>query len=106
MNNIKKIVTGIEEFKIELENVDPDFYEKEFMGGATETFIVLPVENKGLKVFFSEYDSVKKVRDEIYEGTKTKDDLIEDLSNKNDLDEQFDFENVVAYKNSREIEWL
>jgi len=106
MNNIKKIITEVEEFKIELENVDPDFYEKEFMGGATGTFIVFPVKNIDLTVYFAEYDSVKKVRDEIYEGTKTKDDLIEDLSNRNDLDEQFDFENVVAYRNGGKIEWL
>jgi len=106
MNNIKKIITEVEEFKIELENVDPDFYEKEFMGGAIETFIVFPVKGIDLEVFFSEYNSVKKVRDEIYEGTKTKDDLIEDLSNRNDLDEQFDFENVVAYRNGGKIEWL
>jgi len=106
MNNIKKIITEVEEFERELENVDPDFYEKEFIDGSPETFIVFPVKDIDLTVYFAEYDSVKKVRDKIYEGTKTKDDLIEDLSNRNDLDEQFDFENVVAYKNSREIEWL
>jgi len=106
MQNVKQIIIEVEEFERKLENVDPDFYEKEFMGGSPETFIVFPVKGTDLNVYFAEYDDVKKIRDEIYEGTKTKDDLIDNLNTRNDLDERFDFENVVAYTNGGEIEWL
>jgi len=107
MENVKQIITEVEGFERELASVDPSYYEKEYIDGATETFTVFTVKDTDLEVFFPEYASVKKIKDKIYEGSETEDDLIEDLSNRDDLDDQFDFGNVVAYKfNGKGIEWL
>jgi len=107
MENVKQIIMDVEGFERELANVDPSYYEKEYIGGAPETFIVFPVKGTDFKVFFPEYDSVKKIKDNICAGTETEDDLIEDLSSRDDLDDQFDFGNVVACKfYGKGIEWL
>jgi len=107
MENVKQIIMDVEGFERELGSVDPGYYEKEFIDGATETFVVFPVKGTDFKVLFPEYDSVKKIKDKIYAGTETEDDLIEDLISRDDLDDQFDFGNVVAYKfYNKGIEWL
>lgn len=104
--HIFKIIEGIEKGTVELNNDDPDFYEKEYEGGPSSEFIVHTIEGREeLEVFFAERDFVKEIRQKIYDGDT--DDLEHEEMELNEYDERFDYDKVVAYRiDGGEINWI
>lgn len=107
MENIKRIIENIETGKVELENLDPNYHETEYIDGASDHYIVHAVEDhEELEVFFEEHDHIKEARNDIYENDKDEIEAFEELVI-NEYADQFDYDNVVAVRiGSNNIKWV
>lgn len=104
--HILKAIEGIEKGNVELTSDDPDFYEKEYVDGPSNEFIVHTIEgHDDLEVFFAERDFVKKIKQQIYDGDT--DDLNHDEMELNEYADRFNYDEVVAYRvDGGEINWI
>lgn len=107
IKSIKRIIEEIENGTIELENLDPNYHEMEYIDGASDHYIIHEVEGQeGLEVFFAEHDHVKEVRDDVYENGKDEVEEFEKLTI-NEYADQYDYDEVVAYRyDGGEINWI
>lgn len=83
--------------EIELMDIDPDYYQEEYVDGLGDLFIVHQFDEE-TKLFFGEHDFVKEERESFQNGEITKEEFYDFLENLNDLDDQFDYSKVVAYQ--------
>ena len=105
MENIKNVIAKVEAWEIGLVDADPNYHEIDYIDGASDHYIVHHVEGEDLEVFFAEYDHVKELRNEIYEGAKSEADFEELVIN--ELSDQYDYDKVVAYRaEGGQIEWV
>lgn len=107
MVNIKQIIAGIENGEIELENLDPNYHEVDYIDGASDHYIVHQVEgHEELDVFFAEHDHVKEVRNDVYKNGRDEIEAFEELT-LNEYADQYDYDNVVAYRvDGGEVQWI
>ncbi len=107
---VMEIIKKVEDFEIELDNtLDPDYYEVEFIDGPKNTYFVQQVEGyPELELFFAEFDHVKEVNRKVYTGEMTPEEADDFYQGLNELADQFDFDNVVAYRSPyiADIQWL
>lgn len=107
MENIKQIIGNIETGKVELENLDPNYHEIEYIDGASDHYIVHSVEGcEELEVLFAERDYIKVVRNDIYETGKDEVEAFEELT-LNEYADQYDYDKVVAIRvDGQGIKWI
>ena len=106
IENIKKVIAGVENGEIELESLDPKYYEEEYIDSPNSIWIVHTVEgHDDLEVFFAEREEFAEVRQQIYDGEA--DESAFDELVYNEYADRFDYDNVVAYRtDDGEINWI
>lgn len=106
MENIKNIIAQIENGEIELENLDPNYHEEEYIDGCNGVWIAHEVEgHEDLEVFFAEHDEVEELRQRIYEGDADESELEELVFN--EYADRFNYDDVVAYRiDGGEVQWI
>src|SRR5699024_509860 len=106
MENIKKIIAGVESGESELESLDPSYHEEEYIDAPNSIWIVHIVEgHSNLELFFAEREEFAEVRQQIYDGEA--DESAFDELVYNEYADRFDYDNVVAYRtDDGEINWV
>ena len=106
MENIKKVVAGVENGEIELKSLAPSYHEEEYIDAPNSIWIVHTVEgHEYLEVFFAEREEFAVVRQQIYDGEA--DETAFDEQVYNEYEDRFDYDNFVAYRTDEgEINWI
>src|SRR5699024_903744 len=91
------MIEKFENREVELMDVDPDYYQEEYVDGLGDLLIVHKLDEE-TEVFFEEHDYVKEERKKFYNGEITDVEFNDFIANLNDLEGQFDYNKVAAYR--------
>ena|SRR5690625_292221 len=100
------LIKDVESGKVEPLDVDPDYYEKEYLDGE-ELYIVHWVA-EDVQVFYAEHEHINEKRQEMFKGEITSEEFTEYINSiYNEYADQFNYDEVVGYQvDGKEIEWL
>jgi|SRR5690625_4167492 len=94
---IEQIIEEVEDFKRNIDDSkDPDFHEVHYTDGGADLYVIHRIEgfNDDIEIMFGEHEYIRVARNR----NNNVDDLIEIFNSLNDLEDQFDYSNVVAWK--------
>lgn len=104
METIKMVIDEVNAGRIDLVQ-EPSFHEMEYIDGPNGIWVVHEVEgHERLELFFAEREVFEDARQRVYEGEDAS--IFDDLVN-NEYSDQFNYDDVVAYRvDGSQIEWV